>query len=347
MLGRSFREMGPIGPDMLHSTPVGGAAYDRPSPGNTWQPDDKSLRGQWISTSLWRNTERDSIEHSASVYADIAAEFLTDKLAHRSAPFFMYIGFNSPHDPRQAPTEYLDRYPQDQVEIPPNYLPEHPFDQGDARVRDELLAPFPRTKDAVQLHRREYYAHITYLDAQIGRILDALDQSGRAANTYLILTADHGLAVGEHGLMGKQNLYDCSTRMPLLISGPGVPRGRIVDEFVYQHSMFAATCELAGAPIPSTVEFPSIAPLLRKNKTIHDAMFCYYIGFQRSVRTARHKLIVYPEARRVQLFDMVEDPWETRNLADDPALAGVKRDLWARLRGLQKELGDTLVLEEI
>jgi choline-sulfatase len=147
--------------------------------------------------------------------------------------------------------------------------------------------------------------------------------------------------------MGKQNLYDCSTRMPLLISGPSVPSGRIVDEFVYQHSMFATTCELAGEPIPSTVEFPSIAPLLHQNKAIHDAMFCYYIGFQRSVRTAHHKLIVYPEARQVQLFDLVEDPWETRNLAEDPGLAGVKRELWARLRSFQKELGDPLVLEDI
>jgi choline-sulfatase len=147
--------------------------------------------------------------------------------------------------------------------------------------------------------------------------------------------------------MGKQNLYDCSTRMPLLVSGPGVPRGRIVDEFVYQHSMFATTCELAGVPIPSTVEFPSIAPMLHENKTIHDAVFCYYIGYQRSVRTARHKLIVYPEARQVQLFDVAEDPWETHNLAEEPALADVKRDLWTRLRSFQKELGDPLFLEQI
>jgi arylsulfatase A-like enzyme len=347
MLGRSFHEMGPIGPAMFASTPVSGEAYDRPSPGNTWQPDDKSLHGHWLSAGLWRNAVPDTIEHSCSIYAETAADFLKNKLAHRSDPFFMYIGFNSPHDPRQSPKEYLDLYPQDQIQIPPNYLPEHPFDQGDAHVRDERLAPFPRTREAVQLHRREYYALITYMDAQIGKILAALEQSGRADNTYVILTADHGLAVGEHGLMGKQNLYDCSTRMPLLISGPGVPSGRIVDELVYQHSMYATTCELAGVPVPSTVEFPSLVPLLHGNKTLHDAVFCYYIGYQRSVRTTRHKLIVYPKAHQVQLFDLAEDPWETKNLADAPALADVKRDLWARLRSFQKELGDPLVLEEI
>ena len=90
-------------------------------------------------------------------------------------------------------------YPPAHIEVPPNYLPEHPFDQGDHEVRDEILAPFPRTREAVQLHRSEYYAHITYMDAQIGRILDALEKSGQARNTYVIFTADHGLAVGQHG----------------------------------------------------------------------------------------------------------------------------------------------------
>jgi len=345
MLGRSFRELGPIGPAMFISTPENGAAYNRPSPGNTWRPDDTTLAGHWLSTSLWRNAVPDGIEHSCSIFADVAADFLVNHLAAREKPFFMYVGFNSPHDPRQSPKEFLELYPQDKIEIPANYLPEHSFDQGDARVRDELLAPFPRTREAVQLHRREYYALISYLDAQVGRILSALVQSGRAANTYVILTADHGLAVGEHGLMGKQNLYECSVRMPLIVSGPGIQPGRVVDELVYQHSMYATTCELAGVAIPSTVEFPSLVPLLHSEKTLHDAVFCRYIGYQRSVRTTRHKLIVYPKAKQEQLFDLAEDPWETRNLVGDAALADVKRDLWARLLRFQKELDDPLLLE--
>lgn len=344
LLGRSFRELGPIGPAMFHSTPENGQAYDRPSPRNTWQPDDPAQHGHWVSAALWHSDKPDHIQHSCSIFAETASDFLRRQLAHRENPFFMYVGFNSPHDPRQAPKQFLDLYPQDKIEIPPNYLPEHPFDQGDARVRDEMLAPFPRTKEAVQLHRREYYALISYLDAQIGTILNALEESGRAANTYVIFTADHGLAVGEHGLMGKQNLYECSVRMPLIISGPGVPRGRRVDQLVYQHSMYATTCELAGVAVPAHVEFPSIAPLLHQDRTIHDAVFCRYINYQRSVRTTRYKLIVYPKANVVQLFDLEQDPWETRNLAGDAALAGVKSDLWARLLQFQKELGDTLVL---
>jgi arylsulfatase A-like enzyme len=345
MLQRSFREMGPVGPGMFDSTAENGAAYNRPSPGNTWEPDDETLRGHWLHTDLWKNETPGRIEHADSIYADHAAGYLKNELSKRSNPFLMYVGFNSPHDPRQSPKEYLDLYPQEKIDIPPNYLPEHPFDQGDSRIRDEVLAPFPRTREAVQLHRREYYALITYLDAQIGRILDALEQSGRAANTFVILTADHGLAVGEHGLMGKQNMYDCSTRMPLLIAGPGVARGSRVDELVYQHSMFATTCELAGVPIPKSVEFPSLVPLLQGKKVLlHDAVFCYYLNYQRSVRTNRYKLIVYPQIRRVQLFDLMEDPWEIHDRADDPALAGVKQELVGRLNKYQAELGDSLDL---
>jgi arylsulfatase A-like enzyme len=340
-LQRSFKQMGPIGPGMFESTPE---AYHRPSPGNHWSPSDKSLKGHWLDTRLWLNAPDSEMRHSCSIWASEAAEHLTKVAPKQENPFFMYVGFNEPHDPRQSPREYLDKYPQARIEIPPNYLPEHPFDEGDHMIRDELLAPFPRTKEAVRLHRSEYYALISYLDHQVGVILAALERSGKAANTYVILTADHGLAVGQHGLMGKQNMYDHSIRMPLLISGPGVAKGKRIDELVYQHSLYATTCELAGVPVPSTVEFASLAGLLggRQGKG-QEAVFCYYKNFQRAVRTKEHKLIVYPEAAMVQLFDIVNDPWETRNLASDPKYASIKGDLMERLRQIRMELGDPLL----
>ncbi|MDE3198931.1 MAG: sulfatase-like hydrolase/transferase, partial [Acidobacteriota bacterium] len=245
-LKRSFREIVKVSGGMFPSTD---AAYNRPSPGNTWTPWDESLKGQWLETHDWQPGATENIKHSARIWAEDASAFLL-KRKLQSDPFFLYVGFNSPHDPRQAPKEFVDRYVPDRIAIPPNYAPEHPFDQGDKRIRDELLAPFPRTREAVRLHRSEYYAHITYMDAQIGRILDALEESGRASDTYVILAADHGLAVGEHGLMGKQNIYDHSIRMPLIVGGPGIPAGRRVDELVYQHSLFATTCELAGVAVP-------------------------------------------------------------------------------------------------
>jgi choline-sulfatase len=338
-LRRSFKEIGPVSPGMFESGP---SAYHRPSPGDTWTPWDRSLKGQWLHTAEWQKAPEDEIKHSAQIWAEGAAAYL-HRRAGKTAPFFLYVGFNSPHDPRQAPREFVDLYPRDRIQVPPNYLPEHPFDQGDHDVRDELLAPFPRTREAVQLHRAEYYAHISYMDRQIGRILDALEQSGQGGNTYVIFAADHGLAVGQHGLMGKQNLYDHSIHMPLLISGPGVPRGRRVSQMVYQHSLFATTCELAGVAVPKSVEFPSLADLLGAGGGAkHDAMFCYYRHFQRAVHTPEHKLIVYPEARVTQLFDLVRDPWETNNLADRKETAALKRDLLERLRRFQKELDDDL-----
>jgi choline-sulfatase len=135
-------------------------------------------------------------------------------------------------------------YPPEKIKIPPNFLPEHPFDQGDHKLRDELLAPFPRTKEAVQTHLSEYYAIITHADHHIGRILDALEQSGEADNTIIIFSADHGLAVGQHGLIGKQSQYDHSVRMPFVMCGPGLQENVRSDAMIYLQSCFATTCEM-------------------------------------------------------------------------------------------------------
>ncbi|SPE36070.1 Arylsulfatase A family protein [Candidatus Sulfopaludibacter sp. SbA3] len=343
-LKRSFKATGPTSGGMFESGPE---QYNRPAPGNTWTPWDTSLKGQWLETEQWEPQAKEEIRHSAAVWADYGVEYLQSR-ASQSEPFFLYVGFNSPHDPRQAPKEFVDRYPRNRIQIPPNYVPEHPFDQGDARVRDEKLAPFPRSREAVQVHRSEYYAHITYMDAQVGRILDTIERSPLADNTYVIFTADHGLAVGQHGLMGKQNVYDHSIRMPLMIAGPGIKPGSRNDNLVYQHSMFATTCDLAAVALPPSVEFPSLVPLLRgKRIAPHDAIFSYYSEFQRTVRTRQHKLIVYPKARQAQLFDLAKDPWETVNLIAKPEHAALKKDLLARLHRFQKDLDDDLPAVEL
>lgn len=367
VLQRSFKEMGPVAPGFLapgsdiysdcatdmdrdHPNPsfADDPAYYRPRPGDAWDPSDKSLNGHWLHGNLLDIRRPDTIEHSSVIYADSVIDHLTNQAARRGSPFFIYLGFNAPHDPRQSPAEYLDLYPQDKIEIPPNFLSEHPFNLGpDTFGRDESLAPFPRTKEAVQLHRREYYAIITHMDRQVGRILDALEKSGKASNTYVILTADHGLAVGEHGLLGKQNLYDCSIRMPLLISGPGIQAGKRIDELVYQHNMCATTCELAGIPVPPSVEFPSFAPMLRgEQRPLYDSIFTYHRHTQRAVRTKTHKLIVYPEVQRIQLFDIEKDPWEMHDVSNDPAMMPVKMQLMQELKRLQQELDDPIKLQD-
>ena len=340
-LERSFQEHSRVFMGGMYES--GPEAYNRPASGNTWTPWDKSLKGQWMHSAAFQDGS-DTVKHSAQIWAECAAERLT-AMAAKEDPFLLYVGFTSPHDPRQAPKEYVDRYPAGKVAVPQNYQPEHPFDQGDAKVRDELLAPFPRSRTAVQVHRSEYYAHVTYLDHQIGLILDALDKSGKASNTYIIFTADHGLAVGQHGLMGKQNMYDHSTRIPLIVVGPAVTKGRRVKELVYQHSVFATTCHLANLAIPKSVEFPSVVSwMMGAGGQGEESVFCYYRDFQRSVRTKTHKLIVYPKAGRTQLFDLAQDPWEMHDLSAEPGLADVMAELAQLLKAHQLDLGDTLAL---
>jgi arylsulfatase A-like enzyme len=330
-LQRSFKTIGPTGGGMFASKDrnakenekrgIVNDPYDRPRPGNSWSPHDKSLTGHW------RNVDGE-IVHSSKLWADTAIDYLNNQVAHSDNPFFMYVAFHAPHDPRQSPKEFVDMYPPDKVEVPPNYLPEHPFDQGDHKLRDERLAPFPRTKEAVQVHRSEYYAIITHADYHIGRILDALEKAGKADNTIIIFSADHGLAVGQHGLMGKQNQYDHSVRMPYVFCGPGIEAGRKIDAMVYLQSAFATTCEMARIHTPETVQFPSLVPLLTGEKDrLYNSVYGAYRDFQRMVRTEQYKLIRYPHVSEVQLFDLRNDPWETKDLAEDPQYAGIVRKL--------------------
>jgi choline-sulfatase len=190
------------------------------------------------------------------------------------------------------------------------------------------------------------------MDREIGRILKALEKSGRADDTYVVFTADHGLAVGQHGLMGKQNPYDHSIRMPFMISGPGIRKGITLDEKIYMQSVYPTTCDLVGLKIPETVDYTSIAPLIHDStgqiqgeKGAHgeDIIFNCYIETQRLVRTDQFKLIHYPKIGRNQLFDLKNDPREIVNLIDDPKHAGVKRKLIAALQSKREELGDGLL----
>ncbi|GAA3634380.1 sulfatase-like hydrolase/transferase [Microbacterium awajiense] len=335
-LERSYDEIGPwfggINADGFHPD---NTAYLRPAPGNDWSPSDREQGRHWM--------ERDGeVVHSSERWTDAAIDFLESATGDERS-FFLHVAYHAPHDPRQTHPEFLDLYPADKIEVPPNFLPEHPFDQGDARIRDEWLAPFPRTEDAVRLHRSEYYAIISHADQQIGRILDALDANDLIDDTVVVFSSDHGLAVGEHGLMGKQNLYDHSVRVPLIFAGPGAPQNETRDALVYQSSIFPTLCDLVGIPTPATVEAPSLAPVISGEvDDLYRSIVGAYRDYQRMVRTKSHKLIAYPDQRRHQLFDIARDPWETSDLSDRPEEAERIGELRRDLERWQTELDDDL-----
>ncbi|GAG05502.1 unnamed protein product, partial [marine sediment metagenome] len=225
-------------------------------------------------------------KHSTEMYADAAVNFLNNYRDDR--PFFMYVSFQSPHDPRHMPQKYLEMYDPDNLPLPKNFLPAHPFDFGEANHRDEKLERWPRTPEKIRRHIADYYGFITYTDAEIGRILEALKEIGQYDNTIIIFAGDNGLAVGRHGLMGKQNIYDHSVHIPLVMSGPVIPSGERSSALCYLLDIFPTLCDLTGLPVPVTVEGKSLAPVIRREKLkTWDSLFFAFKNFQRGVRTER------------------------------------------------------------
>jgi len=303
---------------MPHDSPEG---YDRPHEGqpDVWKPWDTKFGGYWEGGKHW-----------SEVVGDDATEFL-GRAANAKHPFFMYIAFNAPHDPRQSPKEFVDKYPLDKIKAPANFVPEYPYKDGigcGRDLRDERLAPFPRTEYAVKVNRQEYYALITHMDEQVGRILDALDKLPDAKNTYVIFTADQGLAVGHHGLIGKQNLFDDSVRVPLLVVGPGVAKGRKISAPVYLQDIMptSASRKAVASLMPSPMK-PTVWPRPLSTRTTR--AFCIGESLAKMVvRSARRA-----RAAAVCLVRCPSSGISARTVAattgPTPGMASSRLALWA------------------
>ena len=284
---------------------------------------------------------------SSDLFSDAAVNFLHNHPNDR--PFCLYLAFTAPHDPRTPPAEYAELYDPDKITLPENFLLEHPFDNGEMRVRDEKLAAWPRTPAEIRQHIADYYGMITHLDAQIGRVLAALQKTGQADNTLVVYTADHGLAVGQHGLLGKQNLYDHSIRVPLIVKGPGIPQNERRDGLCYLYDLYPTLCELTGVPIPDTVEGQSLMPLITGRQPAHrDTIFSAYQQVQRMVRDRSYKLIEYfvDDNRRSQLFDLSDDPNETRDLSTEAHHTTRLVEFRQKLEAWQQAVDDPLLLTQ-
>ena len=276
---------------------------------------------------------------SSERHADAVLKFLDER--DKNKPFYIYLAPPVPHDPRVAAPEFMGRYSSKDVVLSPAFMPVHPFDNGEMTVRDEKLAPWPRTVEDTKQQIADYWACVTGLDHHVGRIITGLQREGQLENTIVVFSGDNGLSLGEHGLFGKQNLYEFGgMHVPLVIAGPGIPKGK-TSAFVYLMDLLPTFSELAGAKTPEGVEGRSLVSVIKgKEAKVRDVLYTAYKNCQRAVRNERWKLIRYPLVNMTQLFDLSVDPLELENLADKPEYAARVREMTSLLEKEMQVYGD-------
>ncbi|MGJ8638227.1 MAG: sulfatase-like hydrolase/transferase [Opitutaceae bacterium] len=307
-----------------------------------WSPSAPELGGYWEGGQHW-----------SEVTTDETIDFLINySKAESSEPFFAYVGFNAPHDPRQSPQAYLDMYPTESVPLPRSFMPSYPYTKeiGVWNVRAERLAPRPRTEFAIKTHRREYYALVSHLDAQLGRIIETLKAQGLYENTIVVYTSDHGLSLGNHSFMAKQSMYDHSLASPFIISGPGIPKAVRSQQRIFIQDIVPTTLELAGQSASEfkDIEFQSLLPLSdsgtgRQGTPIYGG----YRDFSRCVVDGQWKLIHYVEIDTYRLFNLQADPHELLDLAKSPEHQQRLETLRELLAQQQERYADRLVSGEV
>lgn len=292
--------------------------------------------------------ETGSAWHSAQVM-----DYLQQRESTKDTdPFLIYYGFSHPHDTRDGKVELLEKYGaknhtdkkslpeanEKQPPLPSNYLPQHPFKNSHSNVRDEVNVSGVWTNRDEKTIRNELgreFACSENIDIQIRKVLDKLEAMGELDNTYIVYTSDHGMAIGRHGLQGKQNLYQHTWRVPLIVKGPGIKPGKRATGNVYLLDVLATLCDLTGVDAPSACEGKSFkSVLMGETDSVRDTLYgCYCGGAKpgmRCVKKGDWKLIKYETSdgrvNETQLFNLAENPNEFLKEHHDPdviALTGV------------------------
>lgn len=287
----------------------------------------------------------DTDETGSAWHAKQVLNYLNQREASNDEdPFLIYFGFSHPHDVRDGKPELLKKYGainhRDKNRLPPanpkqpklpqSYLPKHPFDNTDSIVRDEIAASGVwrnRDENTIRNELGREFACSENIDIQIGAVLEKLKQMGELENTYIIYTSDHGMAIGRHGLQGKQNLYEHTFRVPYIVKGPGIKAGTRAVGNIYHLDGLATLCDLAGIAAPTTSEGISFKPVLEgKKDTIRDVLYGAYSGGDkpgmRCVKAGDWKLIRYESTAsgvsETQLFNLADNPDELLAEHHDP-----------------------------
>lgn len=292
----------------------------------------------------------DSAHHDGMV-ADKAIEVLRAQ-ASAGSPFFLAVGFRKPHLPFVAPKKYWDLYDPTKIPLAPNPgapagAPVYgPVDGGEVRAYEGMPkwpAPIPDAEARKLKHA--YFACISFMDAQVGRVLAELERLGLADNTLVVFWSDHGFHLGEQSHWGKWSPYEWDSRAPVILRGPGVPRGVATSALVEFVDLYPTVAELAAVPPPAGLEGTSFVPLLAApDRPWKDAVFTQVLRqrpegdlMAESMRTPRYRVTRWSDAsdrsqvRAIELYDRQVDPAEMRNVADEPGYAGARRELLARL----------------
>lgn len=277
---------------------------------------------------------------SATEMADHAITFL--KQHDATKPFFMYLAPPVPHDPCLAPAEFVKLYDPAKLTLPAQFQPQHPFDPGVLDIRDEKLAAYPRTEAEMRQHLAGYYATISHMDHEFGRVLAMLKERGLEQRTLIVFSSDQGLACGGyHALMGKQNFYE-DVKPPLVLAGPGIPSGHS-SALVYLYDLYPTILQAADVPVPADAAGKSLLPIAQgKTERLRNFLFGAFANVHRMIRDDRWKLYKFNVAgqKHTRLFDLQTDPRELNDLAANPAHAEQVKRLDAHLQNARQEFGD-------
>jgi arylsulfatase A-like enzyme len=284
--------------------------------------------------------------YSTDLFSEAAIRYINEYAdGNKEKPFFCYVAFTAPHDPRSPREDFINMYNEQDLPLPENYMEFHPFEFDDMNIRDETLAPWPRTPEVIKASLADYYALISHMDKCVGDVISTLKKTGLHDNTIIVYASDNGLAIGSHGLLGKQNLYEHSIKVPFIMSGPGIPVKDQTDALVYLYDIFPTLAALCGLPEPEDADGTNLLPVIRNTiAEVRGSLYTAYRNTVRAVRSDNFKLIWYPQRNHMQLFDLIQDPAEVTNLVSIPEYENTVKEMMMLMENWHQVSEDTMNL---